>query len=80
MSDESTANNLAEKRYLTLVVRLLIDRRGQIQRGILVNLRNEIVGQFRQLNELPALIANRLESWIGEQEPDIDENQSEGRR
>ena len=66
--DPNISTNLIDKQYKTLIVRLLVDiRQGQLQLGHLVDLNENSVGRFRQLGELPSLIARWLESWIHEQ-------------
>jgi hypothetical protein len=58
---------LGNKRYLTLVIRLLVDTQGQIQQGTAVDLSGQSVSQFRQLDELPILIADWVAAWVQEQ-------------
>ncbi len=73
MSKPSAANNLADKSYLTLVVRLLVDQQGELQRGVVVDLSERRVGQFRQLEALPNLLAHWLNTWVLERStPDLD--------
>jgi hypothetical protein len=64
LPDGTKGTGLVEKRYLTLVVRLLVDGRGDIQQGVLVDLYEEPVGQFRRLEELPGLVTHWLETRI----------------
>jgi hypothetical protein len=51
---------LLHNRYFTLVTRLLIDKDGNLQQGNLVDLDEKVVGQFRQVDELPDLVR----AWI----------------
>ncbi len=74
LSGDSNFNHLTEKQYLTLIVRLLIDHQGKLQYGTLVDVNNEIVGHFRQLDELPDLIARWLESLNHKQDPATNES------
>ena len=56
MLDEAQRNHLIDKSYSSLVLRLLVDAQGDVQRGTLVDLHANQVGQFRYLDELPDLI------------------------
>ena len=60
LSNNSETTNLLDNRYSALVIRLLVDKDGNIQQGYLIDLEETIVGQFRQLDEVPSLI----EAWI----------------
>ena len=67
MPDGGTATRLVKKQYLTLVIRLLVDGQGDLQQGVLVDLHEEMVGQFRQLEQLPDLITHYLENRIDQE-------------
>ena len=57
------ARHLAPQ-HTSLVVRLVFDRQGQLQRGALVDLQGAVVGRFLQLAELPGLIEQFLAQQI----------------
>lgn len=46
--------------HTSLVVRLVLDGRGQVQRGALVDLHGKVVGRFQQLEELPVVVSRWL--------------------
>jgi hypothetical protein len=56
---EETVNRLGSRRYVTLVVRLLVHPQDEIQ-GVVVALDEHVVGQFRELDRLPELIRRWL--------------------
>jgi hypothetical protein len=68
LPDDGTATRLIEKRYLTLVIRLLVDGRDKVQQGVLVDVHEKSVGKFRQLEELPDLITRWLETRGNQQD------------
>lgn len=68
MSKTTEANQLGSKHYVTLLVRLLIDQQGQLHHGMVVGLRGKEVGKFRQLTELPTVVADWLTDWTQGQE------------
>ena len=64
MSKQPAVNNLADKYYITLIIRLLVDKQGELQRGVVVDLSENQIGQFLQLTTLPNLIARWLNTWV----------------
>jgi hypothetical protein len=68
LSDDARDTRLVDKRYLTLVIRLLVDGQGHVQHGALVGLHEETVGQFRQLEDLPDLVTHWLQTQIHQQD------------
>ncbi|HMQ53514.1 MAG TPA: hypothetical protein PKE64_18725 [Anaerolineae bacterium] len=62
MPDDDAPSNLSDKQYIALLIRLLVDRRGRIQHGALLDLNRRTIAQFRQLDELPALITAWLQT------------------
>ncbi|MEM7034752.1 MAG: hypothetical protein AAF629_34750 [Chloroflexota bacterium] len=60
MPKEQSHAALSEKQYTTLVIRLLIDRDGEVE-GTVVDLEETTVGRFQQLESLPALIQEWLD-------------------
>jgi hypothetical protein len=58
-------NQVANKRYLTLVLRLLVDQQGDLQRGEAVDISGKQVGQFLYLADLPSLVARWLSTSTG---------------
>lgn len=57
-------NHLGNAHYHILVIRLLVDGQGQLQQGLVVDLNEQPVGHFRQLDALPGLVAR----WLSAQE------------
>ena len=64
MSNKNETAKLLDNRYFTLVMRLLIDKEGNIQQANLVDLEEKVVSQFRQLDELPELVRVWIETSI----------------
>lgn len=60
MEKEGKEPRLLATNHTSLVVRLVLDEQGQVQRGELVDLQGKSVGRFLRLAELPALI----EVWL----------------
>ncbi len=60
MSDNTQSTKLFVNRYLTLVIRFLVDDAGNLQQGGLIDLNQKNVGQFRELDEVPRLIKEWL--------------------
>lgn len=60
MAKEGKQPPLLTTTHTSLVVRLVLDEQGQIQRGELIDLHGKRVGRFLQLAELPTLI----ELWL----------------
>lgn len=60
MFKEKEREQLADKHYVTLVLRLLIDQQGQLHHGVMLDLNKMQVGKFQQLTDLPNLVA----SWV----------------
>lgn len=60
-------DDLTDKRYLVVVIRLLVDHHGKVERGVLIDAGGETIGQFQQLDNLPHLITYWLESWSRQQ-------------
>ncbi|MFN8459682.1 MAG: hypothetical protein U0401_34390 [Anaerolineae bacterium] len=69
MSDDPTANKLTEMRHIVLVIRLLVDQNGQLRQGVLVDVNQQTIGQFRQLDKLPDTITTWLKTWARQQKP-----------
>ena len=57
-------NHLGNAHYQILVIRLLVDGQGQLLQGVVVDLNEQPVGHFRQLEALPGLVTN----WLSMQE------------
>jgi hypothetical protein len=73
LSKQPAVNNLADKYYLTLVIRLLVDQQGKLQHGDVVDLSEKRVGQFRKLEVIPSLVTRWLNAWArGQSAPDLD--------
>ncbi|MCB0163518.1 MAG: hypothetical protein KDI79_04780 [Anaerolineae bacterium] len=72
MTKKSETTKLLDRRYFTLVTRLLVDKDGNVQHGNLIALDEKIVGQFRQLDELPDLIKAWIEKCIADAVPPLD--------
>jgi hypothetical protein len=64
LSNNSENTKLLDNRYIILVIRLLVDKDGNIQQGNLIDLDEKIAGQFRQLDELPELVRAWIETSI----------------
>ena len=64
MSNNISVNHLGNQHYQILVIRLLVDGQGQLQQGVVVDLNEQTVGHFRQLETLPGLVAR----WLCAQE------------
>jgi hypothetical protein len=62
LSDDTQSTKLFVNRYLTLVIRFLVDDAGNLRQGGLVDLNQKNVGQFRQLDEVPDLIKEWLKN------------------
>ena len=66
-------NNVDDKYYLTLVLRLLVDKQGNLYRGVMVDLNQKQVNQFHNLESLPNLVAGWLNTWTqGNDAPNLD--------
>ncbi|MEZ4869321.1 MAG: hypothetical protein R3C14_48815 [Caldilineaceae bacterium] len=64
MSNNTPVNHLGNAHYQILVIRFLVDGQGQLQQGIVIDLNEQAVGHFRQLDALPGLVAD----WLSRQE------------
>ena len=64
MSKSTAVTHLGNAHYEILVIRFLVDGQGQLQQGVVVDLNEQPVGHFRQLDALPALVAD----WLNAQE------------
>ncbi len=64
MPNNAAEKNLADKRYLTLILRLSVDRQGKLKGGIVVDLSGQRVGKFRQVEELPTWLTHWLKAWV----------------
>ena len=60
MPNQAGVQQLSDKRYVTLVLRLLVDQTGEIRQGVVVDVYEKPVCQFHQAAELPALIIDWL--------------------
>lgn len=69
MLKKTAVDHLANKRYRSVVIRLLVDPCGQVQQGEVVNLNSQSIGYFRLLAELPPLLAAWLTGQACEEEP-----------
>ena len=56
-------NHLADKRQITLVLRLTVDGRGQLVHGEVVGLRGEVLGRFATWARLLVV----LQTWLTNQ-------------
>lgn len=70
MPDDAENNNLGDKRYVTLVVRLLVNKEGIVDHGSLVDLNEDLVGRFRRLEEITDVIYHWLHTQIRPNLPD----------
>ncbi|HRQ40323.1 MAG TPA: hypothetical protein PLD25_20620 [Chloroflexota bacterium] len=59
-------NHLADKRHMTLILRLAIDKENQLVHGELVNLRGVVIGRFMEWPKLTQMI----QTWISNQDDD----------
>jgi hypothetical protein len=55
---------LAEKRYLTVIVRLVVDKRGQVVQGEVVDLQARLLGRFAGWRGL----TRTMRAWLARQE------------
>ncbi|MEZ4731485.1 MAG: hypothetical protein R3E79_30575 [Caldilineaceae bacterium] len=69
MSKKPAVDHLADKRYRAVVIRLLVDPCGHVQQGEVIDLNGQGIGYFRQLMDLPQLIAGWLTSPVRGEEP-----------
>ena len=69
MEKEGKEPPLLATTHISLVVRLVLDRQGQVKRGELVDLHGQIIGRFVRLTEIPALIG----SWLKHQASNDDQ-------
>jgi hypothetical protein len=67
LSDDSDADNLTDTHHIVLIIRLLVDRQGRLKQGALIDLNQQTIRQFRQLNELPRSITSWLKTWANQQ-------------
>jgi hypothetical protein len=58
----SSGNRLAEKRYLTVILRLVVDQRGQLVQGEVVDLQARILGRFAGWKGLTCTVRAWLET------------------
>ena len=56
------ADPLGNAHYQILVIRFLVDGQGRLQQGVVVDLNEQPVGRFRQLEALPGLVADWLKA------------------
>lgn len=56
MSERLPAEQLAEKQYVTLLLRLLVDQEGQLVQGEVVTLQLQPLGRFTHWRELVRII------------------------
>ena len=67
MTDAPRSEELVDKRYLILVMRLLVSGQGELQYGELVDVSGLTVGTFRELDEVRGLVGRWLAEWTPEQ-------------
>lgn len=67
--NRAAVTQVADKRYLTLVLRLLVDAQGQVQQGVVVDVYGQQVGHFQQVGHLPTIVAGWLAAWLQGQKP-----------
>lgn len=60
MPQKTAVTQLSDKHYGTVVIRLLFDVQGHVEQGEVVDLNGRRVGHFRQLVDLPPIIARWL--------------------
>ncbi|MFN8491761.1 MAG: hypothetical protein U0350_29445 [Caldilineaceae bacterium] len=63
MPDQTDENQLAEKRYATLILRLLLDRQGKLLQGELVDVTTGFQGRFVGWQGL----GDALRAWLRDQ-------------
>jgi hypothetical protein len=64
--NESAPQRLSDKEYVTVVVRLLVDQRGAIWQGTVIDIYERPIGQFHQACDLPRVIV----AWLAQQARD----------
>jgi hypothetical protein len=64
LSDDTPTNHLGNAHYQILVIRFLVDGQGRLQQGVVVDLKEQPVGRFRQLEAIPRLVSD----WLSAQE------------
>lgn len=67
MPNEPASEQLGNKRYLIVVLRLLVSEQGELRHGELVDASGLTIGTFRKLDEIPDLILRWLEEWEPEE-------------
>jgi hypothetical protein len=61
----SSGNRLAEKRYLTVILRLVVDKRGRLVHGEVVDLQARLQGRFAGWRGL----THTVRAWLENQAP-----------
>jgi hypothetical protein len=64
VSKNTADTHLGNAHYQILVIRFLVDGQGQLQQGVVVDLNEQPVGRFRELEAIPGLVA----CWLRTQE------------
>jgi len=60
LSDNTASGPLLHQRHTVLILRLTLDQQHQLYRGTVIDPDEQVVGQFRNWQELVAL----LEQWL----------------
>jgi hypothetical protein len=68
VTDEPVVPCLSNKKYITLVIRLLVDQTGEIWQGTILDLYERPVGQFQDPVDLSPLIV----TWLAQQAGGVD--------
>ncbi|MCZ7572470.1 MAG: hypothetical protein M5U01_28285 [Ardenticatenaceae bacterium] len=76
MPDEPASEELVDKRYLVLVMRLLVSGEGELQYGELVGVSGLTIGTFRAVDEIPDLVRR----WLDQCAPGRDAEDCDNRR
>lgn len=64
MSIDNASSKLADQRYHSLVVRLLVNPQGKLQHGVVVDLNSQTIGQFQQWDEFIFIVHRWLKTMI----------------
>ncbi len=66
MSDLSDSDGVAEARHMTLILRLVVDRSGQLHHGELIDVGTKSTSRFKKWDELIRI----LHDWLANQSAD----------
>jgi hypothetical protein len=60
LSDDTASGPLLHQRHTVLILRLTLDQQHQLYQGVVLGLDGQVMGRFRNWQELVAL----LEQWL----------------